>query len=80
MYQCFCWTVLVYHPSTASLGLICLALVSHHCEHLLDKKLAILSVTSTAVHRQALGKRRPRGNAGPLEPCLHLGSHCRYQK
>lgn len=59
MYQCFCWTVLVYDPSTGSLGLICLVLISHHCEHLLDKKLAVLSMSSTAVHRQDLGKLRP---------------------
>ena len=61
-----------------SLGLICRTLLSHHCEQLLEKKLAILSISSTAVHRQALGKRRPWGNAGPLEPCLRLGSHCCY--
>lgn len=59
MYQCFCWTVLVCDPSTGSLGLICLVLVSHHCEHLLAKKQAVLSISSIAVHRQALGKQRP---------------------
>lgn len=59
MYQYFCWTVLVYDRSTGSIGLICLVLISHHSEHLLDKELAILSISSTAVHRQALGKQGP---------------------
>lgn len=58
MYQCFCWIILVYDPSTGSLSVICLVLISHHREHLLDKKLAAFSISSTAVHRQALGKLR----------------------
>lgn len=53
-------------------------LISHHSEDLLDKKLAALSISSTAVHRQALGKQRPRGDTGPLELYLHEGSHCHY--
>lgn len=59
MYQCFFWTVLVCDPSAGSLGFICLVLISHNCKHLLDEKLAILSISSTAVHRPALGKLRP---------------------
>lgn len=58
-YQYFCWTVPVYDVSNGSLGPICLMLISHHGEDLLDKKLATLSFPSPAVHRQALGKQRP---------------------
>lgn len=56
--QYFCWTVLVYDGSNGSLGPICLMLIFHHSEDLLDKKLATLSISSTAVHRQAEVLRR----------------------
>lgn len=79
-YQCFCWTVLVYDPALGSFDPTCLVFISHHCEHLLDKKLVILSISSPAVHRQALGKQRPWGDTRPLQPYLHLGSHYCYQK
>lgn len=77
-YQCFCWTVLVYDVSNGSFDPICLMLISHHGEDLLDKKVATLSISSTAVHRQALGKQRPWGDTGLVELYLCEGSHCCY--